>query len=159
MAARVTRKGIAPGRLKKEKLEQIGNLVNRELAWAEAEAAKATPVGVSGRLRQGWTLIPWDGQRAILGQSAVYYPWVEFGRRPGSGISQEGQFAVARWAKLKLGLDHKESQGFAYGLSERYRRFGRKAQPILKISPSGEPLPGGILDNLFSRIDRGIKTL
>ena len=154
----ITTKGISLGNFTQQQRKKIGGIVNSELAKLEREAVKRSPAGVSGRLRQGWQLNPWDGLSASVTQNTAYYPFVEFGRKAGKGISREGQFAVARWAKLKLSLSNTDASRFAYNLSQKYKRRGRKAKPIIGVNEAGKPLSGQLLDRTFRAIDRRISS-
>lgn len=77
-----------------------------------------------------------------------YAEYVEFGRRAGKGLNEQGIEAVAQWAKQK-GILHtyniktrkrsttgtqdidQRARDFAINLSKKYKRRGRKATPFL----------------------------
>lgn len=157
MAKRTT-KGIPPDDFFKRIKDNTKEVIDTEMLQLERVVIEKSPSGVSGNLRQRWNYTPFDGNTAILSQSQQYLFPVEFGRKPGKGINEIGQRAVARWAKLKLGIaNEKSAKSFAYLLSEKYKREGRKPQPILDIKPESlEPILGGQLDTTFKEIDRGL---
>jgi len=155
-----TTKGIPPDRFYRAIREGTKEVIDTEMLQLERIAVQRSPSGVSGSLRQRWNYTPFDGKQATLGQSQRYFLPVELGRKPGKGISEVGQRAVARWAKLKAGItDPKDARSFAYLLSEKYKRKGREPQPIIDLQPNLEPKPGGELDKAFKEIDRGLDNL
>lgn len=105
---------------------------------------------------------------------AEYAPFVEFGRRPGKGLNEEGVEAVAEWAKKKGILHaynvetHKKSRAgtkdlderarqFALWVSGRYKKRGRKGTPFL--SPAFEAKKGNVGKNIGREIAKLIKQL
>lgn len=143
--------------------------INAELATLLSELVQATPVGVSSFLKQGWSQQFATEARpvAILSQNQAYFLPVELGRRPGKGISVEGQEDVMDWSKRVLGLDYAEQKSFAFNLSRKYQKFGRPAQGFAGLAKPGdparspdseiEPINGGLIQKSFSRIERRLK--
>lgn len=156
--AKTTTKGIPPDDFFKRIKANTKEVIDTEMLQLEKVAVEKSPSGVSGNLRQRWNYSPFDGTTAILSQSQQYFFPVEFGRKPGKGISAIGQRAVARWAKLKLGItNEKSAKSFAYLLSEKYKKQGREPQPIIDLEPNSlNPKPGGELDKTFKEIDKGL---
>lgn len=147
----------------RRKLVQI---VNEELAQLETDLVEATPAD-TGNLRQGWSIRPATETSLVglIGQSKRHFLPVEMGRKPGSGISQEGQESVATWARRKLGLSGEEAESFAYNLSRKYFREGRPAVGFAGLAEPGqaggqygsgklEPTNGGLIAKSFRTLDR-----
>lgn len=105
---------------------------------------------------------------------ADYAPFVEFGRRPGKGLNEEGIKNVAQWAikkgilsaysiktrkKVKAGSKDIEQRArdFAIQVSKRYKRRGRKATPFL--FPAFEAKKGNVDKNIGKELGRWIKEL
>lgn len=109
----------------------------------ESAIVKSLPVGVGGEMSRSWTTIPSTPATltAIVGTSSSYFLAVELGRKPGKGISADGQKSVQLWAKRKLQLSPQQSKGFAYLLSEKYKREGRDSGGYIGLIQKG--LPGG----------------
>lgn len=152
-------RGPTPEKFWQDKQAQIKVVVNEFLFNLESEAAQNTPSGISGQLRGRWKVLPFNGKTGALQQPQSYYLPVELGRKPGKGISAKGQSSVARWAKLKLGLSAKEAKSFAYLLSRKYKREGRKPSPILGLRDPDNPSSGGLLDKAFKKLDQDLGKL
>lgn len=154
--------------LRKTQREVVA-ILNEEASQLETDLVSATPAD-TGNLRQGWTLRPATilNKVAIVGQSKVHFLPTEFGRKPGKGISAEGQEAVSVWAARKLGLDNStvggEADQFARALSQKYIRMGRPAQGFAGLAipgtvPTGNPPEnikpvGGPIKAGFDRLRR-----
>lgn len=162
--------GIKPSIFYKEQIRRILGVVNEEALELERKLIDKTPAS-DGRLRQGWTTITarQDNPKATVGQSVNYFLPVEFGRKPGSGISKKGQVAVAKWAKRNLGLPDKTRDGgttaktFAFLLSRKYKLEGRPATGFAGLAKEGaqapssipdkiEPLSGGLIAASFNKL-------
>jgi len=166
----VTTSGLTPNEFWGKERAQLIATINASFADLESDLVEATP-GDTGMLRQGWTFIPATDQNptAIIGQSKRYFLAAELGRRPGKGISKQGQVAVARWGRRKLGLGMKESQSFAYLLSRKYKREGRPAMGFAGLARKGakakaiaeeiKPLDNGIIGQAFEKLRRRIEAL
>lgn len=139
--------------------------LNVAVAGLYGEIVRAMPVGVGGRLQRSWVFSPAtpNNPQAAIGTSSSYFLPVEMGRRPGKGVSREGQESIELWARRKLRLSPQESRSFAYLLSQKYKREGRKASGLIGLStpgslPSGalsptvDPVPGSILARGFATI-------
>lgn len=143
----MTTRGTPPstfGRQRQQALVRVLNGVTTELYGS---LVKSTPVGVGGRLQRSWVFTPasLENPVASIGSNSTYFLSLEMGRKPGSGISAEGQASVALWARRKLGKTEKEAKGFAYVLSRKYKKEGRGAQSILGLVPKG--VKGGAVPN------------
>jgi hypothetical protein len=121
------------------------------------QIVKATPSGIGGRLRRSWSISPATlaNPVAIIGSNSTYLLPLEMGRKPGKGISAEGQRGVALWARRVLKLDDSKALGFAYLLSRKYKLEGRPATGFIGLARPGEaarttvpkqPVSGSILD-------------
>lgn len=144
-------------------IKDLLRIVNQGAVELESDLVKASPVGVAGGLKGGWTLslATEANPTAIVGQNKSYFYAVEMGRKPGKGISAEGQVSVQLWAKRVLGLE--DTRSFAYQLSRKYKAEGRKAQGFAGLAKPGsmpgsslgndiEPMPGGLIDTHLRRI-------
>lgn len=151
--------GKNPEQFWQDRSGEIKVVVNEFLFNLESQAASRTPSGVSGQLRGRWKVLPFNGKTGALQQPQSYYLPVELGRKPGKGISEKGQQAVARWAKLKLGLSQREAKSFAYLLSRKYKLQGRKPQPILDLRDPETAQPGGLLDRSFKKLESDLSKL
>jgi hypothetical protein len=159
MPKKATTRGIPPDKFFRRIKEGTKEAIDTEMLQLEKLAAEATPVNF-GALKQGWFYTPFNGSQAVLSQSKSYFLPVELGRKPGKGISAVGQKAVARWAKLKLGItEPKSAASFAYALSQKYKREGRPANPVINLDRNLEPIPGGLLDKTFKEIDKALDKL
>lgn len=123
-------KGTPPKAFGEAEFRQIVLTLNKIGTEAYREMTKATPVGVGGRLQRSFTLSLASTENPVLaiGTNSGYALAVEMGRKPGSGISKEGQDSVKLWARRKLGLPTREASSFAYLLSRKYKHQGRGAQ-------------------------------
>lgn len=110
----------------------------------------------TGQYKRSWKFqeLP-DGGK--LFNNAPYAPIIEYGRRPGKGISQVGQIAVATWAMRRLGVDYSQAKGIAFCLSRKYKRVGLKGRYVLRDSlPEIET---AINAEVKTQIDRTLKRL
>jgi hypothetical protein len=162
----VSYKGPKPTAFYFSQQRKLIRIVNEELAQLETNLVEETPAS-SGNLRQGWSIRPASMQSPVglIGQSKVHFLPVEFGRKPGSGISEKGQQSVQKWAKRKLGLGASEAESFAYFLSQKYYREGRPAVGFAGLASPGqaggqygegnlEPTDSGLIGKAFRTLDR-----
>jgi hypothetical protein len=146
---------------------QILQILNTEAGSAYREIVRAMPVGVGGELQRSWIFIPGSlgNPTAIIGSSSSYFLPVEMGRVPGKGVSREGQESIQLWARRKLSMSPQESRGFAYLLSEKYKREGRGAQGLIGLAAQGSQgsqipselaatISGSILHKLYQELER-----
>lgn len=62
---------------------------------------------------------------AVAFNSAPYAGIIERGRRPGKGVSREGQASLARWVRLKgLTSDEREARGIAFAIARKMKKQG-----------------------------------
>ena len=157
-------RGPSPDEYISEQRQHLATLLTKAALNLSAEVTKAMPVGTAGELQRSWTPYPAtpDTLKAGLSTSSAYFLPVELGRKPGKGINRQGQEAVTLWARRKLGMDPKRAVGFAYQLSEKYKREGRPAQGIIGLASRGDragdrlptdPVPGSILAKAFQTLD------
>lgn len=132
-------RGTPPKQFGQERQEALVTVLNTVTTGLYGDVVKASPVGVGGRLQRSWTLTPasLSDPVASIGTNSNYFLPLELGRKPGKGISREGQNSVALWAKRKLRKSDKESQSFAYLLSRKYKREGRPSTMLLGLASSG----------------------
>lgn len=158
----MTTKGPDPNQYYRDQLEFLVGAINRVGANLNREIVRATPVGIGGELQRSWSFnaATRDNPIATVGSSSQYLLPVELGRKPGKGISAEGQTSVQLWARRKLQLSPAEAKGFAYLLSEKYKREGRPAQGFMGLAKPGQPggqdpeiVQGGIVDRHFRLMD------
>lgn len=155
--------GSNPLQFGEDTFRQDLKVVNARLLKLEADLIKASPVGVSGQLKQGWTFkgATMSDPVAVLSNTQAYLLPVEMGRLPGKGINQQGQESVALWAVRVLGAKPGEAKGIAYALSQKYKRFGRKATGFMGLANPGdapkpydpnnmEPTKNGLIGVAFS---------
>ena len=157
--------GIPPEAYWQENRRLVLGVINTNMLKLETQLVQATPFS-DGVLRGGWTLIPATefNTTALIGQTRSYFFPLEFGRSPGKGISREGQEAVSTWAQRKLGLSSSEASGFAFALSQKYKRVGKAATGFAGLATPGrvpsstalpdelEPIRGGLIQTAFSEI-------
>jgi len=163
-------RGLKPADYYRDRMAKLVAFLNDEGTALETEVVNATPANM-GQLRRGWKFVPAtsDNPKAVLGQSVQYFLPVEMGRKPGKGISAEGQKSVKRWAKLVLGLSSEEQSDFAFLLSQKYKAQGRPAVGFLGLARQGtiptsrgipdEPVSGSLLDLAFKRFTIGLRNL
>lgn len=168
---KVAQKGVTPEQYYKQKIKDLVSVLNEEALLLESQLVQDTPSGVSGRLRQGWTMKPATENKptAIVGQSSQYFLPVEMGRKPGKGISEKGQKSVTRWAKLVMGLNPKEAKSFAFNLSMKYKNQGRPAVGFVGLATPGtiptnsqvpdNPIPGSLLEESFQRLKNRLNSV
>ncbi len=160
----VSTNGRPPEDYFKKKRQEIADIINETVANLESDLVDATPAD-SGNLRQGWTTRFADEENlvGIVSQSKNYFLPLEMGRKPGSGISAQGQQSVKRWATRKLMLGDSQADSFAFLLSQKYKREGRKAEgfaglarpgdnPVSNTGTTIEPVRGGLIDNAFQNL-------
>lgn len=75
--------------------------------------AFSTPAGVIG----------------TVGSSMATATFLELGRKPGTGVSLEGQEALGTWVKEKLGVSEKEVPGVVFLIA---RKIKKKGMPAVK---------------------------
>lgn len=161
----VSSRGTPPDRYIESYLDRIDRSFKEALRDSYEDIREATPVGASGQLKAGWKLIlpPKIGKRpASITNTVPYLVPVELGRKKGKGISVAGQLSVKQWAQKVLGLDADSAQQFAQELSDKYKKYGRKAQGFLGLAREGaegggripnKPISGSILDHCFKKLD------
>ena len=105
----------------------------REAAVVAAERGRALLVRRSpvylGLFRAAWKVT--RGREPTITNSAPYAGVIERGARP-HAVSQEGIEAIAEWARLKLGLDEKESRNVAYGVAKRLAAEGQEGHFLVR---------------------------
>jgi hypothetical protein len=149
----VTYRGDDPTLFLRKTTKEVVAILNDEATQLETELVSATPAD-TGNLRQGWTMRPATPDRmvSIVGQSKIHFLPTELGRKPGTGISREGQDAVSVWAARKLGLDNSTAGGeanqFAQALSRKYVSMGRPAQGFAGLATPGTTPKGSPPSNL-----------
>jgi len=110
----------------------------------------------TGQYKRSWKYTD-TAEGGKVFNNAPYAPIIEYGRRPGKGISQVGQIAVATWAMRRLGVDYSKAKGIAYCLSQKYKRVGLKGRYVLRDSlPEIETV---INTEVKNQIDRTLKRL
>lgn len=143
-------RGDNPSTFLSKTMRELVAILNEEAAQMETELVESTPADRGG-LRQGWTT-KFATERnpvAVIGQSKNYFLSVELGRKPGSGISTEGQQAVALWATRKGVVETtQEAKSLAYRLSEKYKREGRPAQGFAGLANPRSTAPSSPPNNL-----------
>lgn len=96
----------------------------------EGEVADALPA-VSGLTRASIVSDAWStptGALGVVGSASIAALVLEQGRKPGKGVSKEGQEALAVWAQEKLGVTKVEGLGIAHALSFKYKLHGLPAK-------------------------------
>lgn len=163
---RINYSGDDPDRHLEQVRNQIKNAINETVAELETELVRNTPAD-TGRLRQTWSsrFADDDNLVGIVGQSSRYFLPLELGRKPGKGISRQGQESVARWGRRKLGIS--DGKGFAYLLSQKYKTEGRKAEGFAGLARPGDnpvssqgeikPVSGGIIQNNLNKLQRRLR--
>jgi hypothetical protein len=167
----VSTSGTPPEEYYKKTRQEIANILNDTAANLESDLVAATPAD-TGNLRQGWTSRFANEQNltAIVSQSKQYFLPLEMGRKPGKGISQQGQQSVKRWASRKLGLGDTEADSFAFLLSQKYKREGRPAEgfaglahpgdnPVSNTSDNIQPVSGGLIDDAFQNLKNKLNSI
>ena len=148
-----------------EEKRHLAGILTRTALSLSADITRAMPVGTGGELQRSWAPTPAspDNLQASVSTSSAYFLPVELGRKPGKGISQQGQEGVALWARRKLGKSEKEARGFAFLLSRKYQAEGRPAQGLIGLArpnapggsdPALQPVPGSILDQHYRELQK-----
>lgn len=142
--------------------ESLVDKLNKAAIDLNQEIVRAMPVGVGGELSRSWSFQPASEAHPVarVGTSSAYFIPLEVGRKPGKGISQEGQESVALWGRRKLSMAAQESKGFAYLLSQKYKKEGRPSAGLIGLAvpnspaqaPLKDPVPGSILDRAFKNL-------
>lgn len=162
----VTFRGTSPSEFDEEKRRELKNIINEEISELESNLVEATPAD-TGRLRQSWTarFASENNLEGVVSQSSKYFLPLELGRKPGKGISKSGQQSVAKWARRKLNIE--DGNSFAFLLSQKYKREGRKAEGFAGLAKPGsnpasntgedlKPVEGGLIKKAFDRLKRRI---
>lgn len=124
----------------KELLKKVPDIVMEETfivmddiaKLLEGKVVEKTPKGVGGNAGlmgsiHGGAVKYGEGVQAIIGTSLEYGKVIEYGRRPGTGVSMEGQESIALWAKKKWGLSDKKAKSAAYAIARKITLHGMKA--------------------------------
>ncbi|CBA17787.1 hypothetical protein AHIS1_p075 [Acaryochloris phage A-HIS1] len=167
----VTTIGPDPKRFSKELFREVLLIINSEMLTLNREIVKDSPADV-GLLKNSWNFVNATAALplAVLGTSSSYFLPVEMGRAPGKGISAEGQQSVAAWANRVLSISGPKAKGFAFLLSQKYKREGRKAVGFAGLAkpgtiPSGSreatipEIAGGKIDITFRKIERRLEAI
>lgn len=112
---------------------EVHRVVKRQLVagglYLEGEVARATPFGVTGKMRRGWqsTYVKRGSQASevLVSNATEYVLPVELGRRPGTFIPLK---PLQLWARRKLGADEGRAWGIARKISRKAKRSGIKGQ-------------------------------
>lgn len=159
--------GVDPDDLVDQLKRRIVTEINQSATDLYRSLSNDTPVGVAGQLRQGWQLhlASMNDPEAAIAQSNPYFLALELGRKPGKGISADGQAEVAIWASRVLGATPSEARGFAYLLSRSYKERGRPARGFAGLARPGDPpktpsdlndikpIKGGLISEAFKQLD------
>jgi hypothetical protein len=152
--------GISPDKFWFQDLSRIINKANKATLDFEKSLIEATPSGVGGALRQSWRtkFATFDKPEIKISNNKKYLLPVELGRKPGKGVSPEGQRSVALWAKRKGVLKGKQKDSnlpveeqrkqFAFALSLKYLREGRPAVGFIGLAKPGSKAPSSLANNL-----------
>ena len=165
---RVRTKGVNPQSFGEAERRKLVGIINKATLELEGDLVKASPVGVAALLKGGWSVKPATlrNPQSVITQKQGYFLPVEMGRKPGKGINQEGQTSVILWAKRVLGLSETEGKSLAFRLSEKYKKFGRRAKGFAGLANPGDtaptnfdpenilPVEGGLIKRAFDEIDR-----
>jgi hypothetical protein len=168
-----TTRGTPPGQYGEDKRKQLLTVLNTSATGLFGQVVKAMPVGVGGRLQRSWTLTPatLENPQASIGTNSTYFLPLELGRKPGSGISKEGQDSVTLWARRKLSLSESDARGLAFNLSQKYKREGRPAAGLIGLalggSAGGQPIPktleqtipGSLLHNALRDLEANLNKI
>ena len=84
-----------------------------------------------GNYKRAWKWKDTEEGIAIY-NDVPYAPIIEYGRRPGKGVSQQGQIAIARWAQRKLKVPENKARGVAYCIARIHKRLGLKGRRVLR---------------------------
>ena len=110
-----------------------------------------TPVGVSGNLRQSFTVSqPIMRGQSLQGEVAtqlLYGIVIERGRRPNQPISADGRDAIELWVRRKLGITE-NSEGVAFVIARSIARKGFKGRYMVQTAfEDGTPNAIKLFDN------------
>jgi hypothetical protein len=126
------KRGIKSGCMRSIRILQMATM------RAPSGAYGAAGQGIYGAVNTGQYKRAWKFQELSDGgklfNDTPYAPIIEYGRRPGKGISQIGQIAVANWARRRLGVDYAQAKGIAFCISRKYKRVGLKGRYVLRDS-------------------------
>lgn len=142
--------GTSPREFVRNDIRRLVGILNDEATKLQTDLVKVTPAD-RGQLRGRWTLKKATENKpvAIVGQSSVYFLPLEMGRKPGKGISAEGQENVAKWA-LRVGAaaSPKDAQGLAYLLSRKYKLEGKAALGFAGLAKPGDKPTGSYNESI-----------
>jgi len=167
-----TTRGPSPNEYGRQKKAALVGVLNTVTTGLYGAVVKSMPVGVGGRLQRSWVLTPANVQKPVasIGTNSGYFLPLEMGRKPGSGISAEGQDSVTLWARRKLSLSEQEARGLAFNLSQKYKREGRPATGLIGLAAPGSmaapvpatldnAIPGSLLANAVTQLQAEIDRL
>ena len=98
----------------------------------EGEVKDEWPTGVFNSREQihGDAFATPAGVLGVVGTPSPYAPVIEFGRKPGKGVSREGQESIALWAKAKLGVDEVKARSVAFLIARKIKQRGQPAEKV-----------------------------
>jgi hypothetical protein len=115
--------------------KEAPQLAERELMAAMTEATmllqrevtEYIPRGATGLTAASVTSDVFSTSAGVLGVVGSSQPsalFVEAGRRPGKGVSKDGQEALGAWAKAVLGVSEEEKKGVVFLIARKIKRDG-----------------------------------
>lgn len=129
---KTVRKGLRAGAMRSVRILQEATM--------KAPSGSNSPgaQGFFGAVNTGAYRRAWKWRETNEGVSIFnnmpYAPVIEYGRRPGKGISREGQIALARWVRRKMKVKESEAKGIAYCIARAHKRRGLKGRRVLRDS-------------------------
>lgn len=161
----LTFRGKPPDKQNLDDLRAKLTQLNEIMLTLEGDLVVNSPVDRGG-LKGGWRLTPatLKDPSVTLSQNQIYFLPLELGRKPGTGLNQDGIDSVTLWAKRKLGLGERESKSLAYTYSRKLKREGSKAKGFAGLANEGdnpkppsenlEPVQGGLIYEALRKIER-----
>jgi hypothetical protein len=134
------------------------------LVQSARTASPASPGGFTGAWGGGGAPNYISGFRALrhpLGamvfNTMPYAGVIERGRRPGTGVSREGQFALATWVKRRMGIaDPKKAKGIAFLIARKIKARGLRARFVM--GRVFKQMQAAVIDEINEFILEALKT-
>jgi hypothetical protein len=140
---------------------KILEIVEKEFQLLLAELQKASPV-FTGELNKSWSLqinpaATGSEFSAVISNDAENAINRLEGRRPGR---QPPSTALETWVQQKLGIPPEKAKQIAFVVSRKIGQQGSLRNPAIAFNEqTGEPVPGGIIDQAINRIESQINAI
>jgi hypothetical protein len=132
-------------------IEKLGNLLlNATKKQLEKDGRKATGKGIASLETKVFAL----GENVVvqlLGED--YLEYQDTGRKPGKGVSKEGQKLLAKWVQLKgIETDPKKAKGMAFVIARNMKEVGMHSKDK-RLDLSQRNFLGRAADTILPKVD------